>query len=244
MILQILIIISISNLISEQKIARDFIHRYLFDPVNYLNYSGYKRFFYEGRFPANIIFDEEAAELLDEQSGYLKGDSPNRKPRKGGHRKEYVGTENNEVRNQIVVDKVFDSGGASRFFYVAKVSKKERNMGLDNFDSKPNNTFGVVDGVKKLGRATLPGNEHQPIVATPQKNNHPTIKPINLLTYLCRLITPPNGIILDPFMGSGSTGIAAQLEGFRFVGMELDADYFKIASARIENYELYKNIIK
>lgn len=76
------------------------------------------------------------------------------------------------------------------------------------------------------------------------KSNHPTVKPINLLTYLCRLVTPPNGIVLDPFMGSGSTGIAAQLEGFRFVGMELDEDYFKIAEARIENFESYKKFIK
>ena len=84
----------------------------------------------------------------------------------------------------------------------------------------------------------------QPFNGTPNKNNHPTVKPINLLTYLCRLITPPNGIILDPFMGSGSTGIAAQLEGFRFVGMELDEDYFKIAEARISNWEQYKTIKK
>jgi site-specific DNA-methyltransferase (adenine-specific) len=64
------------------------------------------------------------------------------------------------------------------------------------------------------------------------------------MAYLCRLVTPPNGICLDPFMGSGSTGIAAQLEGFRFVGMEMDKDYFKIAEARIENYEQYRKFIK
>ena len=64
------------------------------------------------------------------------------------------------------------------------------------------------------------------------------------MTYLCRLVTPPNGIVLDPFMGSGSTGIAAQLEGFRFCGMEMDGDYFKIAEARIENFEKYTKFIK
>jgi site-specific DNA-methyltransferase (adenine-specific) len=58
------------------------------------------------------------------------------------------------------------------------------------------------------------------------------------------LITPPNGIVLDPYMGSGSTGIAAQLEGFRFIGMEMDPDYFKIAEARIENFEKYRKFIK
>ena len=64
------------------------------------------------------------------------------------------------------------------------------------------------------------------------------------MTYLCRLVTPEGGIVLDPFMGSGSTGIAACLEGFRFVGMELDGDYFKIAEARIEAYEKYRILLK
>jgi site-specific DNA-methyltransferase (adenine-specific) len=76
------------------------------------------------------------------------------------------------------------------------------------------------------------------------KNTHPTVKPVSLMAYLCRLITPPNGIILDPFMGSGSTGIASQIEGFRFVGMEMDSDYFKISEARINSYEEYKKFIK
>jgi site-specific DNA-methyltransferase (adenine-specific) len=90
-----------------------------------------------GRFPANIILDEIAGELLDQQSGMLKGNSLNRKPRKGGHREQYVGTEDNNVKNKIISDKIFsDKGGASRFFYQAKVSKVERNMGLDHFGDK------------------------------------------------------------------------------------------------------------
>ena len=72
------------------------------------------------------------------------------------------------------------------------------------------------------------------------KNIHPTIKPTTLMRYLCKLVTPPNGIILDPFMGSGSTGKAAILEGFDFIGIELQEDYFEIAKARIE-YEVNKN---
>ncbi len=87
-------------------------------------------------------------------------------------------------------------------------------------------------------------NEVWTLSVKENKCSHPTLKPVNLLTYLCRMITPPNGIILDPFMGSGSTGIAAQLEGFRFCGMEMDEDYFKIAEARITNWEQYKKIIK
>jgi DNA modification methylase len=124
-----------------------------------------------------------------------------------------------------------DTGGASRFFYVPKVSKKERNMGLDNFDEK----LGI--------RTNAPRNSEEE-KNTPQKNNHPTVKPINLLTYLVRLITPPNGIVMDCYMGSGSTGIAAQLEGFQFIGMEMDEEYFNIAEARINNYKLYKDLIK
>ena len=64
------------------------------------------------------------------------------------------------------------------------------------------------------------------------------------MTYLCRLVTPVGGIVLDPFMGSGSTGIAALLEGFKFCGMEMDADYMKIAEARIESYEEYRKLLK
>ena len=131
------------------------------------------------------------------------------------------------------------SGGASRFFYVAKVSKKERNLGLDAFEDKETKTQFVQESNQGRNMSA----KYQAL-RTARKNTHPTVKPINLLTYLCRLITPPNGIILDPFMGSGSTGIAAQLEGFRFVGMELDEDYFKIAEARISNWEQYKSIIK
>jgi len=204
----------------------------------------------EGRFPANIILDEIAAEMLDEQSGYLKGDSPNRKPRKGGHRKEYVGIDNNEVKNVVIQPKVFDSGGASRFFYQAKVSKAERNMGLDGFEETTTNVKGhgldrvcMNCGVSMLKPHDCKCDEPDWRVK-PKKNTHPTVKPVALMTYLCRLITPPNGIVLDPFMGSGSTGISALLEGFRFCGMEMDPDYFKIAEARISSYEEYRKFIK
>ena len=157
--------------------------------------SGYVCEAHEGRFPANIILDETAAELLDEQSK-----------------------------------------GSSKFFYQAKVGKRERNLGLDSFEEK-----------KFEGRDDLAnGNQDEPFKKRPgsMKNNHPTLKPINLMTYLCRLVTPEGGIVLDPFMGSGSTGIAARLEGFRFLGMELDKDYFKIAEARIEAYEQYRDLLK
>jgi site-specific DNA-methyltransferase (adenine-specific) len=159
-----------------------------------------------GRFPANIILDEIAGEMLDEQSG--------------GHN---------------------DKGGASRFFYQAKVSKAERNMGLDGFEDKTSQLNSGGIGRKTSVEKRLDDNGEN---APTTKNTHPTVKPINLMTYLCRLITPPNGIVLDPFMGSGSTGISARLEGFKFIGMEMDEDYFKIAEARIDNYEEYRKFLK
>lgn len=177
----------------------------------------------EGRFPANIILDEIAGEMLDEQSGISKSSPDNRKEKNATG--EMFGTGKITSHN--------DKGGASRFFYQAKVSKAERNMGLDGFEDK---VFNVVNSG---------GLENSPNFAPKiYKNNHPTVKPVSLMAYLCRLVTPPNGIVLDPFMGSGSTGIAAQLEGFRFCGMEMDKDYFKIAEARIENYEKYRKFLK
>jgi site-specific DNA-methyltransferase (adenine-specific) len=161
----------------------------------------------EGRFPANIILDEIAAEMLDEQSGISKSTKGNRITTKN-RISDSGWKEVNRTSGEI--SGFSDKGGASRFFYQAKVSKAERNMGLD-------------EGVK---------------------SNHPTMKPVALMTYLCRLITPPNGIVLDPFMGSGSTGVSALLEGFRFCGMEMDPDYFKIAEARINSYEDYRKFIK
>ena len=172
----------------------------------------------EGRFPANIIFDEEAGKMLDEQSG-------NSKSVKGKHRQvKNIGSFGGGLTNEY--NEYNDQGGASRFFYCPKVSKKERNLGLDD-------TFKE----QKLGHRNLATMDDK--FDTKSKNNHPTIKPIKLMSYLCRLITPKNGIVLDPYMGSGSTGVAAMLEGFRFCGMEMDEDYFKIASKRIKEWEQY-----
>jgi site-specific DNA-methyltransferase (adenine-specific) len=197
-----------------------------------------------GRFPANILFDEETAQVLDEQSGDRKGMSG------GGQGNGWF----NKHKEQDNKEKQFynDKGGASRFFYVAKVGKKERNLGLDNFEDKETT---ITNQSKKCNicnkwELAASGEEYICKCETPdwntpiQKNNHPTLKPINLMTYLCRLITPPGGIVLDPFMGSGSTGISACLEGFRFVGMELDEDYFKIAEARVNNFEEYRKLLK
>ena len=191
--------------------------------------DGDKTFTSEGRFPANILFDETAAEMLDEQSGPTsQGHWPKGSTKGFG---EFGGGETS-YEGVGPKDKNKDKLGASRFFYVAKVSKKERNLGLDGFEDKDSKKIAFPEKDFIGSDGSVRSNEH-----TLTKNNHPTLKPINLMTYLCRLITPQGGIILDPFMGSGSTGISACLEGFRFVGMELQEDYFKIAEARVNNFE-------
>jgi len=113
---------------------------------------------------------------------------------------------------------------SSRFFYCAKASKQDRNEGLEDFDDKFSPTMN--DGID--------GKEHNKELATKKKNHHPTVKPTDLMRYLVRLVTPKNGIVLDCFMGSGSTGKACALEGFEFVGIDLDKDYCEIAKARID----------
>lgn len=140
----------------------------------------------QGRWPANVIFDEEAAALL---------------------------------------------GKPSRFFYVAKASKSERNAGLEGMPAKLNDfqrkTSGLsttlIDGVRQRGNC-----------GQPNQNHHPTVKPIKLMEYLIKLVTPPNGIVLDPFMGSGSTGVAAKNLGVNFIGIEMNEEYFEIAKKRLE----------
>jgi DNA modification methylase len=119
-----------------------------------------------------------------------------------------------------------DSGSAARFFYCPKASKAEREAGLGDLKEKE-----IESDFRQGGF----GNDRNEGVYTSGKNHHPTVKPIDLMAYLCRLITPPGGIVLDPFTGSGSTGIAALREGFRFIGIELNAEYAEIARKRIEN---------
>jgi DNA modification methylase len=174
----------------------------------------------QGRFPANVILDEEAGRMLDEQSGSISYGN-----KSGG----YSYSDRQYAVQGFVKDckpkapsNYGDSGGASRFFYCAKASKKERNMGLE--DVEPTT---VDDGRNKpIDNPFLRGK-------TPRQNTHPTVKPVKLMEYLITLITPPNGIVLDPFFGSGTTGIAAVNLGFNYIGIELDEQYIEIARRRI-----------
>jgi len=118
---------------------------------------------------------------------------------------------------------------AARFFYCAKASKKDRNEGLEGFAEWTWKDQGFRDNDSthlspRAGAGRTSSNA----------NHHPTVKPTDLMRYLCRLVTPPNGTVLDPFTGSGSTGKAAVLEGFNFIGVEQSAEYIEIAKARIE----------
>lgn len=122
-------------------------------------------------------------------------------------------------------------GGASRYFqqfyYSSKASREERNLGCEALPAR---------SVAHMGHEHFePDQVTQRFVTQPQANIHPCVKPQPLMRWFCRLITPPHGIILDPFAGSGSTGVAAIAEGFRFIGIELNSEYAEIARARTEH---------
>ena len=175
----------------------------------------------EGRWPANVILDEEAGALLDEQSGYAKdGVAVNR-----NRRERATSPVAYAPKNARGADVGFGGGGgASRFFYCAKASKAEREAGLEHLDTRT-----VTDGREVTNDTAYQRG------ATERRNTHPTVKPIALMRYLVRLIAPEGGTVFDPFTGSGSTGVACALEDVAFVGAELEAEYVKIANARVEH---------
>lgn len=153
----------------------------------------------KGRFPTNIILDEEVANLVDKVYGNHKSGSNCYRTKEGTffehHGLGKVGDK------QITYG---DEGGISRFFYCSKATKKEKNLGCENL---------------------------------PKGNTHVTVKPLSLMRYIVKLVTPPNGTCLDPFTGSGTTGIACKLEGFDFIGIEKEKEYCEIAEARIKAWE-------
>lgn len=172
-----------------------------------------------GRFPANLIHDgsDEVVSLFPVTGKSQGGKSGHTAAYQGGYKQEYYGD---------IKPGFGDSGSASRFFYCAKSSKSERNKGLDGFEKKQTTGGGGL---------TVCGDKFGSIKAV-QQNNHPTVKPVALMRYLCRLITPKNGIVLDPFCGSGSTGVAAKDEDFKFIGIEREHEYANIAYHRF-NYQ-------
>jgi site-specific DNA-methyltransferase (adenine-specific) len=175
-----------------------------------------------GRWPANIILDPYTAELLDEQSGITS--------------KSTGGT--NAITNKRAIYgepkdwepfSYGDTGGASRFFYVAKASKRDRNEGLEELDPQRHSDRELADGVG--------GDNPRNRTNQPRQNFHPTVKPTTLMEYLIKLVTPPGGVVLDPFTGSGSTGKAAILQGFDFIGIEMTEEYLPIIEGRLKHAE-------
>ena len=179
-----------------------------------------------GRYPANLIHDgsDEVVAMFPDSAG-SGGSVPNVKI--SGYGDGAVGTGSAEYLGGERTKVDCGSGSAARFFYCAKASKRDRNEGLEAFDAVMAN-FAAGTGLSKNGDGS-PRNMN-----ADAKNPHPTVKPTELMRYLCRLVTPPGGLIVDPFAGSGSTGKAAILEGFQFVGFELDPQYTTIANARLE----------
>ena len=174
-----------------------------------------------GRWPANVIHDgsdEVVALFPDTKSG--NGVKNTRQ------------SSGNLFSAHTPTDDFFtgDSGSAARFFYCAKASKRDRNEGLDGFEAKNNGK--MMRNANNTSEEPSVGFER--FATEPSANHHPTVKPTDLMRYLCRLITPRNGTVLDPFMGSGSTGKAAMYEGFKFIGVEMTDEYLPIAKARIE----------
>lgn len=183
-----------------------------------------------GRWPANLIHDgsAEVVAIFPAKAGAagpVKGTEPS-------HPTDNCYGEYGRVESQFYGDK----GSAARFFYCAKASKKDRNEGLGHMpdailarscqaqaDAKRGITVDEASGAFNKARIT--------------KNNHPTVKPTDLMAYLCRMVTPTGGTVLDPFTGSGSTGKAAVREGFNFIGIEIDPGSAEIADARIK-YEI------
>jgi len=184
-------------------------------------YNAFQSRPHQGRFPANFIHDgsQEVLDLFpDTKSGCKFG-------------KRYINKSHKE--NSIVsfgadIGKfagisIGDSGSASRFFYCAKASKRDRDEGLEEFALQQKWLKGGV-GTGKSARES--------VVA---KNFHPTVKPTKLMQYLVRLITPPDGVVLDPFGGSGSTGKACIIEGFRYILIEREEEYCEIARKRLSH---------
>lgn len=178
-----------------------------------------------GRWPANVIHDgsgEVLAGFPTTSSGMMKAGT--RRAAQDGPGSICFGTFGGDATE---ADTYGDTGSAARFFYCAKASADDRNEGLQKFAAKQQ------DASRKEGNPGGDNPRNRGVHV--RKNHHPTVKPTDLMRYLCRLVTPAGGIVLDPFMGSGSTGRAAVLEGFQYIGIEREAEYIEIARARIES---------
>lgn len=196
---------------------------------------------FKGNVADNVLKNGTGAINIDacriETNDNLNGGTYSKKPKdqyksqvpKNGINKEFIQPDGRFPANvlhdgsQPIID-ILDE--KTKYFYCPKASKSDRNEGLDSFEDK-------IGGSLEGGNDKRNGKDKPQLKLT--KNHHPTVKPTDLMAYLCRLITPKGGKILDPFCGSGSTGKAAIREGFSFVGIDLSEEYCEIAKARIEH---------
>lgn len=192
-----------------------------------------------GRWPANLIHDgsDEVLESFPQAPGQLATESftaPSSKTRNvfgamrrgNGRDGEPSADDDNEGAVGFKMRpgaRRLDSGSAARFFYCSKASRADRNEGLAGMPERVLSVWGGDEDDLSAGKKAT----------RPTANHHPTVKPTDLMRYLCRLVTPPGGLVLDPFAGSGSTGKAAMLEGFRFIGIDLTPEYVALAERRI-----------
>jgi DNA modification methylase len=180
-----------------------------------------------GRWPSHIILDEEAGAMLDAQTGTLTSGLMKAGTQRDGIG--YMGGLGTEVRN----DTHGDSGGASRFFYCPKADGAQRDAGLEDLPVAPRaelvdreaDSAGIDNPRAGAGR-TSEG----------RRNIHPTVKPIDLMRYLCTLVTPVGGTVLDPFCGSGSTLVGGILGGFNVIGIDMETPHALIALKRCEHW--------
>jgi site-specific DNA-methyltransferase (adenine-specific) len=194
----------------------------------------------QGRFPANLIHDGSQL-VMDLFPETKSGGTPKVRSTRSNAVPYNMGggtTDSNIIGSQ---------GSAARFFYCPKANKKDRDEGLDGFEDRlagiQNSSGRMFNPVcknssKRIQDCDCGACEWSPETNPKRRNHHPTVKPIALMEYLCRLTkTPTGGIVLDPFMGSGTTGIACHLTGREFIGIEMDAEYFEIAKRRIEHWQ-------
>lgn len=178
------------------------------------------------RWPANLVHDgsDEVVQLFPSEAGAA---APVRRRNADKFRNTFGSFKGNIDENGSTFHD--DSGSAARFFYCPKARRSEREAGMSGFEASSGVAY---DQAKNNGSGGLRNGTGAP---TETYNTHPTVKPVDVMRWLCRLVTPPGGGIVDAFAGSGSTGIAAVLEGFNFVGVEGEQHHVAIANARVRH---------
>ena len=182
---------------------------------------------FPARFPANLILSADEDGQVSEE---VRECFPNSK---AGKNKEQKGTGGIWSKSSGLPcgPEYGDSGNASRFFksiiYTAKASKSERNKGCEELEEKETKRYGDFEGTY----------EHASKLNVKNTNNHPTVKPIAIMEYLIKMVTPKGGMVLDPFAGSGSTLVAAKQNGYKYIGIEMTEEYIQIIEARLNAVE-------